>query len=297
MFNIYRMWWSLLIVLLTVLQVALLPLIERKYLSLLQRRIGPTFVGYKGKYQFIADALKLVFKEITQPQRVNKFIFKIVTGFCFWCAWFVNTIAIYGPHLAWCDIDYHLFYVLIFSTLGGFSVMVAGLISRSKYAILGCIRMGVQIISYEIFFNIICLHSIVLASSLNFMEIVSYQTNIWFIYAIAPIAVTAFLIVLLECSRAPFDLPEAEAELVAGYNVEYGGILFALFYLAEYFHVWLAGGLYNILFCGGFNFFFFNKLLSIVMSLTVFGFFFIKSFIIFICYTPIFINNNFLIYY
>lgn len=284
------MWWSLLIVLLTVLQVALLPLIERKYLSLIQRRIGPTFVGYKGKYQFLADALKLVFKEIAQPQRVNKFIFKIVTGFCFWCAWFVNTVAVYGPHLAWCDIDYHLFYIFIFSTLGGFSVMAAGLVSRSKYALLGCIRTGVQIISYEIFFNLICLHAIVLSSSLNFMEIVSYQTNVWFIYAIAPLAVTGFLIVLLESSRAPFDLLEAEAELVAGYNVEYGGILFALFYLAEYFHVWLAGGLYNILFCGGYNFFFLNKIIACIMWSAVFFFFFLKSLIVGLIYMPVLLN-------
>ena len=275
------MWWSLIVVLFTVLQVAVMPLIERKYLSLLQRRVGPAFVGTKGKYQFIADALKLVFKEMTQPQRVNKIVFKSVTGFCFWCAWFMNVCAIYGPHLAWCDIDYHLFYVMIFSTLGGLSVMVAGLVSRSKYALLGCIRTGIQVVSYEIFFNLVCLHAIVLGGSLNFMEIINHQTNVWFFYSVAPIAIIGFLIVLLECCRCPFDLPEAEAELVAGYNVEYGGILFALFYLAEYFHVWLAGGLYNILFCGGYNFFFLNNLFIVFNWFASIIFIFIKIIIIF----------------
>ena len=154
--------------------------------------------------------------------------------------------------------------------------MIAGLISRSKYAILGCVRTGVQIISYEIFFNIICLHSVILSGSINFLEIINIQTNIWFFFSILPIGILGFLIVLLESSRAPFDLPEAEAELVAGYNVEYGGILFALFYLAEYFHVWLASGLYTILFCGGYNFYFLNNLFSLIYLIIYlfFNFFF-----------------------
>lgn len=121
--------------------------------------------------------------------------------------------------------------------MGGFAIITAGIVSRSRYAFLGSVRTGIMVISYEIFFNLICLHTVVLSSSINFMSMITLQSRVWFIFIIAPLSVLAFFLILLESGRAPFDLAEAESELVAGYNVEYGGILFALFYLAEYFHI------------------------------------------------------------
>ena len=226
-------------------------LIERKFLSLMQRRVGPQFVGYKGRLQYIADALKLFTKGALIPDEANKFWFvtipSIVVALCY--SFWMN--AIWGPSLGLFEIEYNLIYISLFSVLFGLCVLLTGIFSRNKYAILASVRSGIGMLNLELFLGLMILNILVISESFSFLPIVVYQEQYWFIFLFFGLCGLLAITFLLETNRSPFDLSEAESELVAGYTVEYGGFFFGLFYLGEYLHLFFFSIITSTLFFGG----------------------------------------------
>lgn len=234
------------------LTVAFFTICERKVLASIQRRRGPNVVGFWGILQAVADGLKLVIKEIIFPSISNTFFFVfapiwvLVTSFSGWALipFFFNNF--------YTDFDFGILYLLAISSLGVYGIILAGWSSNSRYAFLGGLRSVAQLISYEVSLGLIILPVILVSNSLNFMEIVLIQSQtIWFFVPFLPLIIAFFITILAETNRTPFDLPEAEAELVAGFNVEYSSTLFALFFLGEYSSILLMSILMVILFFGG----------------------------------------------
>jgi len=226
-------------------------LLERKFLSLIQRRVGPQFVGYKGRLQYIADALKLFGKGVLIPNQANKYLFivfpSIVLGLCY-SIW-INSV--WGPNVIIIDIEFNLMFISIFSVLFGLFVILTGYFSKNKYAMLASIRAGLGLLNLEIFLGLLLLHVVVLNGSVSFMDIVNKQEvyiSLFSYFFVLGLIVITFL---LEVNRTPFDLSEAESELVAGYNVEYGGFLFGLYYLGEYLHLLFFSLIFATLFFSG----------------------------------------------
>lgn len=242
--------------------IACLTLIERKFLALVQRRVGPNFVGYKGRLQYIADALKLFIKGSLIPDESNKFLFvtipAIVIAICY--SFWMN--GLWGPSLSLFEIEYNMIYVSLFSVMFGICVMLTGYFSKNKYAMLASIRTGIGMLNLELFLGLMILNIVFICESFSFLPVVVFQENYWFIglffFLSGPITITF----LLETNRAPFDLPEAESELVTGYTTEYGGFFFGLYYLGEYLHLFFFSLTISIFFFGGWELpnFFFNLL-------------------------------------
>lgn len=226
-------------------------LIERKFLSLLQRRVGPQFVGYKGRLQYIADALKLFVKGALIPDEANKFWFvtipSIVVALCY--SFWMN--AVWGPSISLFEIEYNLIYVSLFSVLFGLCVLLTGFFSRNKYAMLAAVRSGIGMLNLEIFLGLMILNLLVISESFSFLPIVIYQETYWFIFLFFGLSGLISITFLIETNRSPFDLSEAETELVAGYTVEYGGFFFGLYYLGEYLHLFFFSIVTATLFFGG----------------------------------------------
>lgn len=244
----------LLITIPLLLSVAYLTYAERRVIGLMQMRRGPNVVGYFGLLQPIADAIKLIFKEIIIPDAASKSVFIIaplVTFILSLIGWAVIPFD-YGVVLA--DINVGVLYVFAVSSLGVYGVIMAGWASNSKYAFLGAIRSSAQMISYEVSIGLVIVTVLLVTGSLNLTEIVEYQRNmpLWVEMLLAPMAVVFFISVLAETNRLPFDLPEAEAELVAGYNVEYSSMTFALFFLGEYANMILVSAITATFFMGGY---------------------------------------------
>ncbi len=234
------------------LTVAFFTICERKVLASIQRRRGPNVVGFWGILQAVADGLKLVIKEIIFPSRSNTIFFVfapiwvLVTSFTGWALipFFFNNF--------YTDFDFGILYILAISSLGVYGIILAGWSSNSRYAFLGGLRSVAQLISYEVSLGLIILPVILISNSLNLMEIILIQQKtIWFCFPFFPLTFIFFITILAETNRTPFDLPEAEAELVAGFNVEYSSTLFALFFLGEYSSMLLMSILMVILFFGG----------------------------------------------
>lgn len=234
------------------LTVAFFTICERKVLASIQRRRGPNVVGFWGILQAVADGLKLVVKEIIFPSRSNTLFFVfapiwvLVTSFTGWALipFFFNNF--------YTDFDFGILYILAISSLGVYGIILAGWSSNSRYAFLGGLRSVAQLISYEVSLGLIILPVILVSNSLNLMEIILIQQKtIWFCFPFFPLTFIFFITILAETNRTPFDLPEAEAELVAGFNVEYSSSLFALFFLGEYSSMLLMSILMVILFFGG----------------------------------------------
>jgi len=233
------------------ISVAYLTLVERKLMGSLQRRRGPNVVGFFGLLQPLADGLKLFLKETIIPYNANSLIFLIAPVITF-CLSLVNWLVMpinYGFVLL--DINLGLLYLFAFSSLSIYGIVLSGWSSNSKYAFLGSLRAAAQMISYEISIGIVLLTVILCAGSLNLTKIVLCQQYVWFCIPLFPICLLFFLSILAETNRPPFDLPEAEAELVAGYIVEYSAMGFAFFFLAEYSNIILMSSLHIILFFGG----------------------------------------------
>lgn len=242
-----------LVILPLMLAIAFLTLLERKIIASMQQRRGPNVVGFLGLLQPLADGFKLILKETTIPSISNTSFFLlapyIVFGFAL-LQWFLVPIL---PQFIILNLDLNIWYILILSTLNVYGIIIAGWASNSRYALLGSIRAAAQLISYEICIGLIILNICIFANSFNLLDIVESQDNMPYIFALFPVWLIFFISSLVETNRTPFDLPEAEGELVAGYNVEYSALIFAMFFLAEYGNIILMSVLNTILFFGGWN--------------------------------------------
>ena len=233
--------------------IAFFTVAERKVLASLQRRRGPNVVGLWGSLQAIADGLKLAVKEVVLPNRANKDLFVLAPVLTFGLrvtSWAVIPVDIY-TRTNFLVSDVSLLYLLAISSLGVYGIILSGWSSNSKYAFIGSLRSSAQMISYEIFLALIFLAILLLVNSLNLAEIVRAQTTSWLMAPLLPLAVIFFISILAETNRAPFDLPEAEAEIVAGYNIEYSSMTFALFFLGEYGNMLVLSYMMALLFMGG----------------------------------------------
>ena len=224
---------------------------ERKILAAVQRRVGPTTVGIWGLLQAVADGFKLINKEIIWPSKSNKYLYftaPVLSLFLSWIGWLYIPFTWQSVYF---DDPYSTLVILSISSLNVYGVIVAGWSSNSKYAFLGALRASAQMISYEIIISIIIIPVFFLSSSLNLTDIVNSQTSGWYLVSLFPVAVIFLIAIIAETNRAPFDLPEAEGELVAGFNIEYGSIIFSFFFLAEYGNILLMSAFYCLLFWGG----------------------------------------------
>lgn len=233
------------------ISVAFYTLTERKLIASIQRRTGPNVVGNFGLLQPLADGLKAIFKEQIKPLR-NLFYFFLLSPFiCFFISLLlINFIAFWYSRFYYDDFLNIIFFLAI-SSFNVFGIFLAGWSSNSKYSLLGGIRGTTQILSFEMSFITLLLPIFLLNSSFNFVEIVTHQINYKHIFLFLPLSIYFFIVILAETNRVPFDLPEAEAELVAGYNVEYSSINFAIFFLAEYTNMLVNSFVFSIFFLGG----------------------------------------------
>lgn len=249
------------------LAVAFLTLMERKILAASQRRKGPNVVGFYGFLQPFADALKLLIKETIMPFIANKFLFVIAPLLTFILSLFGWGVIPFFNYGVLSDLNIGILYLFAISSLGVYGIILAGWSSNSRYAFLGALRSSAQMISYEVSMGLILMVILLYVGSLNLRSIILYQTDVWFIIPFFPFAVLFFVSILAETNRPPFDLPEAEAELVSGYNVEYSSVGFALFFIGEYSNVILMSSIFVVLFLGGwlpfpiFSFYFFSSFL------------------------------------
>jgi NADH-quinone oxidoreductase subunit H len=240
-----------LIVVPLILAIAYLTYAERKVIASMQLRIGPNVVGWFGLLQPFADGLKLLHKETIIPTRSNPFIFILAPLITFGLSLSAWAVIPFGPGLVISNINVGVLYLFAISSLGVYGIIIAGWASNSKYAFLGALRSAAQMVSYEVSIGLVFITVILSVGSLNLSQIVEAQKTIWFIIPHLPMAVIFMVSALAETNRLPFDLPEAEAELVSGYNVEYSSMTFALFFLGEYANMILMSATGSILFLGG----------------------------------------------
>jgi len=246
--QIYKIIFLLLPVLVSV---ALIVWLDRRIWAFVQKRRGPNVVGPFGLFQTLADALKYIFKEIIIPASANKIIFilaPIVTLTLSLIAWAVIP---FSNEMVLANINVGILYLFAISSLSVYGIIMGGWASNSKYPFLGAIRSAAQMISYEVSIGIIIVNVLLCVGSLNLNKIVLAQQNVWFIFPLFPMFVVFFISLLAETNRPPFDLPEAESELVAGYQTEYSGMMYAMFWLGEYANILLLCALGSILFLGG----------------------------------------------
>jgi NADH-quinone oxidoreductase subunit H len=233
------------------LAVAWLTYAERKVIAAMQLRKGPNVVGPFGLLQPIADGLKLLLKETVIPTRANKVVFIAAPMVTFSLSLVAWAVIPFGEGLVVADINVGILYLFAISSLGVYGIIMSGWASNSKYAFLGALRSAAQMVSYEISIGFVIISVLLCVGSLNLSDIVRAQKTVWFFLPLLPMFVVFFISALAETNRAPFDLPEAEAELVAGYNVEYSSMAFALFFLGEYANMILMSAMTSVLFLGG----------------------------------------------
>ena len=242
----------LLLVVPLLIGVAYLTYAERKVIGAMDLRRGPNVVGPYGLLQPIADGMKLFFKETIIPTGANKVVFLVAPMLTFSLALIAWAVIPVGNGLVIANINVGVLYLFAISSLGVYGILMAGWSSNSKYAFLGGLRSAAQMVSYEVSMGFIIITVLLVAGSLNLSDIVrAQQETIWFVVPLFPMAIIFFITTLAETNRHPFDMPEAESELVSGYNVEYSAMTFALFFLGEYANMILMAGMTTILFLGG----------------------------------------------
>jgi NADH-quinone oxidoreductase subunit H len=246
--EVYRILFLLVPILVSV---AMIVWLDRRVWGLVQKRKGPNVVGPFGLLQTVADALKYIFKEIIIPASANKAVFilaPIVTMTLALVAWAVIPMS---EDFVLADINVGILYLFAVSSLGVYGIIMGGWASNSKYPFLGAIRSAAQMVSYEVSIGIIIINVLLCVGSLNLKDIVLAQKDLWYVIPLFPMFVIFFISALAETNRPPFDLPEAEAELVAGYQTEYSGMMYAMFWLGEYANILLMCAMGSILFLGG----------------------------------------------
>lgn len=243
----------LLVILPVLLSVAFMTIVERKQLAAHQRRVGPNTVGYYGILQPFADALKLVLKETVIPSQSNKVLFHLAPISTLIFSLLGWGIIPFGEGLTLSDFSLGILYTLAFSSLGVYGILFAGWSANSKYAFLGSLRSTAAMISYELILSSAILIVILLTGSFNFTTIIESQQAVWFVVPLLPVFIFYFISILAETSRTPFDLQEAESELVAGFFTEHSSIIFVFFFLSEYSSIILFSCITSILFLGGYN--------------------------------------------
>ena len=246
--EVYKILFLLIPVLVSV---AMIVWLDRRVWAFVQKRQGPNVVGPFGLLQSLADALKYIFKEIIIPASSNKVIFILAPIITMTLALIAWAVIPFSENQVLADINVGILYIFAVSSLGVYGIIMGGWASNSKYPFLGAIRSAAQMVSYEVSIGIIIINVLLCVGSLNLSDIVIAQKNMWFIIPLFPMFVIFFISALAETNRPPFDLPEAEAELVAGYQTEYSGMMYAMFWLGEYANILLMCALGSILFLGG----------------------------------------------
>jgi NADH-quinone oxidoreductase subunit H len=231
--------------------VAFFTVAERKIMGIIQRRRGPNVIGFAGLLQALADGLKLFVKETILPSNSNLIIFLLAPILCFLLSLMGWAIIPFSTQVVISDINLGILYLFAISSLNVYSILLAGWSSNSKYAYLGALRSTAQMISYEVSLGFTILSVVLCSGSLNLSSIIESQQKVWFIIPLLPMFMIFYISMLAETNRHPFDLPEAESELVSGYNVEYSAMTFALFFLGEYANMLLMASIAAVLFLGG----------------------------------------------
>ena len=279
MFFVDKVVSFLIIVLPVLISVAYLTLAERKVMGAMQQRIGPNVVGFLGLLQPLADGLKLLLKETVVPSNANTFGFVFAPVLTLFLSLFGWSFIPLSKTSWFIDVDLSLLFVFAISSLGVYGIVLSGWSSNSRYAFFGSIRSAAQMVSYEISIGLTLIPILLCVGSLSFNHVVAFQSVcLPFIIPLLPLFLIFLVSILAETNRAPFDLPEAESELVSGYNVEYAAMGFALFFLAEYSSMILMSALTVILFLGGWSF---HPVLEQSSLLASFTFGFKTSFILF----------------
>lgn len=254
---------------------AYMTLLERRLLAKFQIRYGPNRVGPFGLLQPLADGIKLIFKEDFAPARVDLVVYWLAPAISMVTALFVYAVIPFGPQLYLANVDVGILIVLAASSVGVYGVILGGWSSNNKYSLLGSLRSSAQLISYELALSFAVISVVLTAGSLSLVEIVNAQARVWFV-VLQPVAFVSFLIAAVaETNRAPFDLPEAEQELIAGYQTEYGGFKFAMFYIGEYVAIVTMSALVTTLFWGGWHGPFLPGVVWFALKMFAFIFFFV----------------------
>ena len=246
--EVYKIIFLLLPVLVSV---ALIVYVDIRVWAFVQKRRGPNVVGPLGLFQTLADALKYMFKEIIIPASANKIIFILAPIITLTLALISWAVIPFSNEMVLANINVGILYLFALSSLGVYGIIMAGWASNSKYPFLGAIRSAAQMVSYEVSIGIIIINVLLCVGSLNLNKIVLAQENVWFILPLFPMFVVFFISALAETNRPPFDLPEAESELVSGYQTEYSGMMYAMFWLGEYANILVLCALGSVLFLGG----------------------------------------------
>ncbi len=251
MFLLEKLLCFLILVVPILISVAYLTLAERKIMGSMQQRKGPNVIGFLGLLQPLADGLKLLIKETVIPTNANTFSFIFAPVLTLFLSLFGWSLIPFSSNSFYVDIDLSLLFIFAVSSLGVYGIILSGWSSNSRYAFFGSLRSASQMVSYEVSIGLILIIVLVCVSSLNFFSIVLFQEFLFFLVPLFPVFFMFLVSILAETNRAPFDLPEAESELVSGYNVEYASMGFALFFLAEYSSMILMSALTTIIFIGG----------------------------------------------
>jgi NADH-quinone oxidoreductase subunit H len=257
------------------LGIAFVILGERKLLAAIQRREGPSIVGFYGLLQSFVDGFKLILKENILPYKSNKIIF-IISALLIFCSSLFTWVLIPTSIITQTtELRYTIFLMFFLSILNGYCVILSGWSSNSKYSLLGALRSTSQIISYEVYFGLLLVPVFLFSKSFSFTDIIFTQQNLWFIFLMLPVTLMFFITALAETNRTPFDLPEAEAEIVAGYNVEYAGLVFSFFFLAEYNNIFIICTNVSIFFLGGYSLWNINSEIMLFIKSIIFVILFI----------------------